>query len=272
MGMKAALLILAAASAAHAETSVRAAIDGKGHVVKLATTWGEHPRLDLDGTLVYAGEALGTVVTGHGVVVVAYATGTDKPFAVRVSEGGVLHDPLTFARTSKRKEAPFAIAAAATPDGFAIFYQQVETADPTAAHTYLLQLTAGGEVAAAPTEIAVPWALADVIWDGDGYHLALIYAGGGDGMRLSMVHLTRDGRPQGHPDWATAPGIIADVHLTTVGDRVLAFYRNGDRLIETDVTKVGIWGRVTDVAKDRGALAETTVFAVDAKGEPQRLR
>ena len=273
--MKAALLVLLAAASAHADTQVRATIDGAGHPVRLVSTWGERSKLELDGKLVHTGEALGTVVAGHGVVVVAYDTGGDRPLRVRVSEGATLHDPLTFARAGKRRDVPFAIAATATPDGFAIFYQEVQTDDPTAAHTYLLALTGEGEAAGAPQEIGVPWALADAVWDGDGYHLALIYAGGGDGMRLSMVHLTKAGQPQGHPDWASAPGIIADVHLTRIGDRVLAFYRGGaggDRLVETDVTQIGGWGRVTATSKDRGALAGRIILAIDAKGEPQRLK
>ncbi len=275
MGMRTALIVLLAASSAYADTQTRAALDGKDKAVKLVTTWGDKSKLELDGKLVHQGDAIGTVVAGHGVVVVAYDVGGDKPFRVRISDGEKLHDPLTFARPGKRTDVPFAIAATATPDGFAIFYQEVQTNDPTAAHTYMLSLNGEGEASGAPTEIAVPWALADAVWDGNGYHLALIYAGGGDGMRLSMVHLTPQGQPQGHPDWASKPGIVMDVHLTKIGDRVLAFYRGGaggDRLVETDVTQIGGWGNVTDVSKDRGALAGNVVLAINAKGEPQRLR
>ena len=121
----------------------------------------------------------------------------------------------------------------------------------------------------------MPWALADVVWNGGGYHLALIYAGGGDGMRLSMVTATKDGQPQGHPDWASAPGIVMDVHLVKVGDRILAYYRGGaggDRLIETDVTKHRQLGQVTRARDDRGALAQTTALAVNAKGEAVRMK
>lgn len=271
-GVKALLVIAVLATYARADTQTRAVVDGKGKAVRLVSTWSEHSKLEVDGKLVYGGEAVGTVTTGHGLVVVAYATGGDKPFRVRTLEDGKLHDPLAFARPSKRRDVPFAIAATATPDGFAIFYQEVQTDDPTAAHTYLCLLDGEGEVTQAPKEINVPWALADAIWDGDGYHLALIYAGGGDGMRLSMVHTTRDGAPQGHPDWASAPGIVTDVHLATAGDRVLAFYRRDDHLIETDVTQIGQWGRVTSPSKDRGALAAATVLAVNAKGEAIRLR
>jgi hypothetical protein len=273
--VKALLLVALIAGYAHADTQTRAAVDGKGNAVRLVTTWGDRSKLEVDGKLVYSGDAVGTVVAAHGITVVAYATSGDKPFRARVLEDGKLHDALTFARPGKRKDVPFAIAATATPDGFAIFYQEVQTDDPTAAHTYLLELDGQGEVAQAPKEIAVPWALADAIWDGDGYHLALIYAGGGDGMRLSMVHTTKDGAPQGHPDWASAPGIVMDVHLARIGDRVLAFYRGGaggDRLVETDVTQIGQWGRVSAPSKDRGALAGNVALAVNTKGEPVRVR
>jgi hypothetical protein len=273
--VKALLVIAVLATYARADTQTRAVVDGKGTAVRLVSTWSQRSKLEVDGKLVYSGEAVGTVTAGHGFVVVAYATGGDKPFRVRTLENGKLHDPLAFARPGKRKDVPFAIAATATPDGFAIFYQEVQTDDPTAAHTYLCLLDGQGEVAQPPKEISVPWALADAIWDGDGYHLALIYAGGGDGMRLSMVHATKDGVPQGHPDWASAPGIVTDVHLARAGDRVRAFYRGGaagDRLIETDVTQIGQWGRVTSPSKDRGALAAAAVLAVNAKGEAIRLR
>jgi len=94
-------------------------------------------------------------------------------------------------------------------------------------------------------------------------------------MRLAMVTATKDGQPQGHPDWATAAGIVTDVHLVKIGDRVLAYFRGGpggDRLIETDVTRIGSWGSVTDHSSDRGALAQSTTLAVNAKGEAVRLK
>lgn len=275
-GVKALALVLVLvailARYAHADTQTRATVAGDGAAVRLVTTWGRASTLALDGALVHRGEAVGALAAGHGVIVVAYATGGDRPFHVRTREGGVLHDPLALARPGTRHEVPFAVAATATPDGFAIFFQDVQTDDPTAAHTYLVELDAHGEVAQPAREIAVPWALADAAWDGDGYHLALIYAGGGDGMRLSMVHVTKDGAPQGHPDWASAPGILSDIHLARAGDRVLAFYRSGDRLVETDVTQIGQWGRVSARSRDRGPLARHAVIAVNAKGEPLRLR
>jgi hypothetical protein len=275
-GVKAALIVvLAATTSAYADTAVRATIDGGGHPIKLVTTWAEHGKLELDGKLVYAGDAAGTVVAGHGLVVVAYeVAGDSKPFRLRISDDGKLGEPLSFARPGKAANSPFAIAATATPDGFAIFYQEVQNNDPTAAHTYMLELDGDGKPGT-PKEIQVPWALADVVWNGNGYHLALIYAGGGDGMRLSMVSASKEGQPQGHPDWASAPGIVMDVHLVKVGDRILAYYRGGaggDRLIETDVTHIGGWGSVTEHSTDRGALAQTTTLAVNAKGDAVRLK
>jgi hypothetical protein len=270
-GVKAALLLLLATTSAYADSTTRAALDGGGKATKLVTTWGDHGKLELDGKLVFGGEAVGTVVSGHGVTVVAYEVSADKPFRVRVSEDGKLHDPLAFARPAKADNSPFSIAATATPDGFAIFYQEVQNNDPTAAHTYLLELDGEGKASGAPREVQVPWALADAIWDGSGYHLALIYAGGGDGMRLAMVSTTKDGQPQGHPDWSSAPGVIADVHLSHIGDRTLAFYRRDDHLIETDVTRIGSWGQVTSPSHDRGALSAGTILAINAKGEPVKI-
>ena len=134
-GVKAALIALAITTSAYADTSVRATIDGTGHPIKLVTTWSEHGKLELDGKLVYAGDAAGTVVAGHGLVVVAYEVAGDKPFRVRIADDGKLRDPIAFARPGKADNSPFAIAATATPDGFAIFYQEVQNNDPTAAHT-----------------------------------------------------------------------------------------------------------------------------------------
>lgn len=274
--MKAALIavVLAATTSAYADTAVRATIDGADHPIKLVSTWSEHGTLALDGKLVYAGDAAATVVAGHGLVVVPYEVSGDKPFRVRIAEGGKLREPIAFARPGKADNSPFAVAATATPDGFAIFYQEVQNDDATAAHTYLLELDGAGKPGT-PREIPVPWALADVVWNGDGFHLALIYAGGGDGMRLSMVATTKDGQPRGHPDWASAAGTVMDVHLVKVGDRILAYYRGGaggDRLIETDVTHIGSWGSVSEHSADRGALARSTTLAVNAKGEAVRLR
>jgi hypothetical protein len=275
-GVKTALLVLAATTSAYADTSVRATIDGGGHAIKLVTTWADHSKLELDGKLVYSGDAVGTVVAGHGLVVVAYELSADKPFRVRVSDDGKLREPVAFARPAKVDSSPFAIAATETPDGFAIFFQEVQNNDPTAAHTYMLQLDATGKAQGAPKEVPVPWALADVVWNGSGYHLALIYAGGGDGMRLSMVAATKDGQPQGHPDWASAPGIVMDVHLVKIGERILAYYRGGggggDHLIETDVTHIGNWGQVSEHSSDRGALSQATALAVNAKGEAVRVK
>ena len=94
---------------------------------------------------VYAGDAVGTVAAGHGLVVVAYEVAGDKPFRLRIAEDGKLRDPIAFARPGKADNSPFAIAATATPDGFTIFYQEVQNNDPTAAHTYMLELDGEGK-------------------------------------------------------------------------------------------------------------------------------
>jgi hypothetical protein len=113
----------------------------------------------------------------------------------------------------------------------------------------------------------VPWWLAAATWNGNGYHLALFYAGGGTGTTLSMVSLSQDGTPEQHPDWASAPGAISDVHLVNAGRGIRAVYRaSGNRMVETDVTKIGQWGQVSNKAKDLGAIGKQEAIAITAKG------
>ena len=121
----------------------------------------------------------------------------------------------------------------------------------------------------------VPWWLAAAAWNGKGYHLALYYAGEGTGARLSMVSLTDAGVPEQHPDWASAPGQLSDMHLVAEGKSIFAYYRGGsggDRLVLTDVTKIGQWGSKTQGAKNLGALAATEAIAINAKGKPVRVK
>ena len=137
----------------------------------------------------------------------------------------------------------------------------------------MVELDKTGAVAEEPREIQVPWALAAAAWNGKGYHLGLYYSGGGDGVRLSMVSLTAQGAPEQHPDWASQPGLVSDVHLVLAGRRIRAFYRGGmgDRLHETDVTTIGQWGQVRGKAKDLGALGARQAIAITAKGGATKI-
>lgn len=256
---------------------IRAAFDPDGTLVRLENRWGKDAGARLLASSkkpvwLHRGATAGTLVAGHGALIAALAVDhASKPFRVQALGGGVA---TAIARPGKRRDIPFAVVATATEDGFAVFFQEVQADDPTAAHTYLVELDKSGKPeTAVARELAVPWALADAADNGDGYHLALFFPGDANGMRLSMVSLGRDGRPQQHPDWASAAGFIADVHLVRSGDTIRAFYRGGrggDRLLESDVTAIRQWGREPPKAKDHGALPPGRVIAIKA-GKPIKV-
>jgi hypothetical protein len=275
--------MLLAAAPAHAddsETHVRAALTDKGEVARLTVTnGGKQPGVTLavgqgKSTLLYAGEAAATIEAGHGRVLVAVSIDSAKsPFQIVMLERGKPSQPLALARPNKREDYPFAVVATPTPDGFTVFFQEVEPANPNEAHTYMVELDKTGAVTAEAREVQVPWALAAAAWNGNGYHLGLFYSGEARGARLSMVSLTKEGSPQQHPDWATQPGMISDVHLVASGGSIRAVYRGtGDRMMETDATKIGQWGRVTAKTNDLGALPASQAIAITAKGAATRVK
>jgi len=246
--------------------SVRAAPLGAS-VVRLVSRWGVESgsaRLEAPGvpTLeLYDGAGAATLAAGHDVVLVAYAVDeAHGPFRFRFlrREGGhsAVGDAVRVERPNARHDFPFSVVAAATEDGFAIFYQEIQEDDPSAAHTYLVRVGVDGVARGAAVEVAVPWSLAAAAANGHGFHLALIYPGDGRGMRLSMVSLDANGRPEQHPDWSSRAGMIDDVHLARRGEDIVAFYRGagGDRLLERDVTRIGSWGRNPPRARDHGRL------------------
>ncbi len=254
---------------------VRAAFGPAGKLVRLVTVWDRGARLVVgkaDPISLHRGEVAATLTAGHGRVLVAFAVDhAREPFRLRLLGDDGLGEPIRIARPGERHDLPFAVAATPTPNGFAVFFQEIERRDPSAAHSYLVRLDQAGQPAGAATEIPVPWALADAAWNGAGFHLALIYPGGGDGMRLSMVSTTKAGRPEQHPDWASRAGYVTDVHLVAEDGKVRAFYRGGaggDRLLERDVTAIGSWGREPGKARDHGALAADRAIAISKTGKP----
>ena len=282
--MKHVLLVvfaLLSSASAHAQvrTDVRAAIAKDGTAVRVVTLWGKKStaRLEIGDAkpiVLSDGLAAGAVTTGHGVTVVALAVDSvNDPFELRVLDGKQPSKPTKLARPNDRYDMPFAVALAVTPDGFAAFFQEVQTDDPSAAHTYLELLDDKGAAIGTPKEIAVPWSLGDAAWNGTGFHLALYYSDG-RGVRLSMVTATKDGAPQGHPDWASRSGAVSEVHLVASNGKVRAFYRGGggDHLYEADVTNIGSWGSEPPAPKDRGALGWSQTIAITAKGEPSKVK
>ena len=275
---RALVLALVAFFPQHASADDYVVMGTDGKPIQLTTTFGtkQGARLVVGSgkpVSVFSGGAVGTLVSGHDKVIVALATDAREPFRIAVVADGKATKESVLARPNKRKDLPFAIAGTVTPTGFAIFFQEVQTDDPSAAHTYLVELDEDGEPKGAAREVGVPWSLAAAVHNGKGYHLALIYPGDNGGMRLSMVSLTEDGQPQGHPDWASAGGFISDVHLMAADDKIRAFYRGGkagDRLLESDVTTIGNWGTEPPKAKDHGAISQKQAIAVTA-GKPSKI-
>jgi hypothetical protein len=238
----------------------------------LALTLGDAPT----ATLV-RGSAPGAIEASGETLLVAFEVGgPDRPFCTRVARrvgaAYVLGETHPLARPGARTgDYPFAVVIAPLPDGFAVFFEEVEANDPSAARTYLFRLDAEGVPVGPGREIPVPWPLAAAAWNGQGFHLALFYPGGGGGMRLSMVSVTAEGQPQQHPDWSSAAGFVADVHLVAEAGHVRAFYRGGaagDRLLESDVTAVRSWGSEPPRARDHGALGEGAAITIAADGTP----
>lgn len=256
---------------------VRAVYGPDGELVRLTRSFGRAQGAtlrvgDAAPVSLHEGEVAGTLVAGHGRVIAALATDAGDAFRILVVDGDAAPAPIAIARPGARAGIPFAVAATATPDGFTVFFQEIEEDDPTAAHTYMASLDRDGAPTGPAGEVAVPWSLAAAAWNGAGYHLALIYASG-QGMRLSMVTLDAAGKPQQHPDWASRPGYVADVHLVVRDGKVRAFYRGGggNRLHERDVTEVRQWGTDPPKARDHGALPVTKAIAIDARGKPTRV-
>jgi hypothetical protein len=279
LGLVATLVCASTALAADStETHIRAAMAGTDVAKVVVTNGGKKAgvqvQLGKQKKDVYQGEAVATIEAGHGRVLIAVSIEAKKqPFQVMTIENGKLSNPVGVSRPNARVDYPFAIAATATPDGFTVFFQEVETDNPSEAHTYMVELDKTGAVSEEAREIQVPWWLGAAAWNGNGYHLGLFYAGEGTGTRLSMVSLTKEGSPEQHPDWATQPGMISDLHLVASGERIRAVYRGtGNRMMETDVTKIGQWGQVANKARDLGALASSEAIAISTKGGATKVK
>lgn len=255
---------------------VRAELTDKGDPVRLVMTSGTKSagaKLELGKQSfdLAKGELAGTLETGHGKTIIALSVDDAKtPFRIYTFDGATVSKPQVIARPAKQSNFPFAVVATRTPEGFTVFFQEVETGNANEAHTFMVDLDRDGKAGEAK-EVQIPWALADAIWNGTGYHLALFYSGEQRGARISMVSTTASGVPQGHPDWATEPSAISDVHLVENDGKILAIYRNLDHANATDVTKIGQWGQVTAKTKDLGVLGNTYI-AINGKGQLVKVK
>lgn len=267
----------------------RTAVLEGGALARAVTRWGVDE--ETSGASLTIGEAAPTILArgtsavalerGERVALVAYETfGRGSPFHVRVirRENGhdVLGDERALARPGGRSlDSPFAVAVAPIPErGFAVFFEELQSDDPSAARTYLFLFDRDGAPLDAGHEVPIPWPIGAAAWNGGGYHLALLYPGDGNGMRLSMVSLTTDGHPQQHPDWSSGAGYIGDVHLVVRDAHLVAHYRGGqggDRWLEGDVTAIRSWGSDPPRARDHGAFDLDATLVVEADGSVRRV-
>jgi hypothetical protein len=259
-----------------------------GAIARVATRWT--PDASASGTSLVIGDATSTILArgatsaaierGERVAVVAYETyGLGAPFRLRVIRRDGGHDVLDAERELARPgtrtdDVPLAVAIAPIAGrGFAVFFEEVQSDDPSAARTYLFLLDLDGAPIDAGREVPIPWPLAAAAWNGHGFHLALLYPGGGGGIRLSMVSITEAGLPEQHPDWSSAAGFVADVHLVAHDARIDAHYRGGtggEHWLETDVTAIASWGTDRRHATDHGTLAPDATLVIDPRGHVSR--
>lgn len=141
---------------------------------------------------------------------------------------------------------PSAVVATSDDRGFTVLWQGIVAAQFRAARTAMMRIGRDGEWIERPRQVEVPWALADVAWNGRGYHVALYFDGQSPNeTRLCMVTLSAAGVPEQHPWWASRPGLVDEARLVRVGDRIVAIYRAGEtgtELRRRDVTEPGVWG------------------------------
>ncbi|MCA9533807.1 MAG: hypothetical protein KC593_09015 [Myxococcales bacterium] len=268
----------------------RAADLGGGRVARLRTALAMQPEqsgawLELPDDVVlpvHQGSSLSaTIAEGHGALLVAVALegqgGRSRFFAHRVDPTaapaalGRAHD---ITRPSAPPGTPFGVAATATPDGFTVFFQELDASDQSLARTFMAQLAPDGSPRGPSVEVPVPWGVSAATWNGAGYHLALNYPSG-EGVRLSMVSVDPSGRPQQHPDWASAAGTVMDVHLVAEGGRVLAYFRGGatgQDLLEADVTRIRQWGQEPPAPRRVSRLDWDQLIVVTRRPDGARAR
>jgi hypothetical protein len=171
--------------------------------------------------------------------------------------------PRELAIADGRPRFPASVLVAATPRGFAVMVQHQER-DPSAnVVTTLTVLGNDGSVVEATHGVAVPWALAALSSDADGYQLAVSWGGSGTGsMRVCLVHLSALGAPTEHPWWASPAMPPSDVQLlrTSDGATVAAWMDPSGAIVGQRWAAPGRWSAepaapIRYGAVDRGATA-----------------
>lgn len=184
------------------------------------------------------------------------------------------------ARDTRGRFAPSSAVIAPTPEGFTVIWQEQLLTDANAdVRTYMGRLAPDGSWASAPRQVAIPWALAALAWNGRGYHLAIYFGGGWGGngspeqTRICLVTLSPDGTPEQHPWWASPAGPVDETQLVPVGgDQLALVWRGGPDgtvLRAQMTTSVLGWGQEPPAPADHGRLASGAAFT--ARGNAGRL-
>lgn len=211
------------------------------------------------------------------LLVVAFHGG-DRPFAraflADAREGTLRPRPaielaLPAARGALR---PSAAVATATPEGFTILLQETDSQGAGGdVRTTMFRLSREGAIVDA-REVAVPWALGALGWNGQGYHLAVLW-GGWDAAhagtaRICLVTLSPEGAPQQHPWWASPFDAVGEIVLLPREDGAMQLvWRRGDgRTIALyDAGAPGGWSVEPPAPRELGRVAADAPFAPVAR-------
>jgi hypothetical protein len=175
---------------------------------------------------------------------------------------------------------PASALVAPTPDGFTVLLQEQDTRDPSAdVLTTMTRLGRDGAVVEAPRQVAIPWALGALAWDGRGYHVAVLWGGWGTEhagtARVCLVTLSTAGAPEQHPWWASEFDSVSDVQLVqrAGGGAMLLVWRRGDgeRVAMHASSAPGGWSVEPAPAIDVARVAPGAPFVAIAEGDGVRV-
>ena len=241
-------------------------------------------RLALDGRTVTASRE---IFSGPAVVP-AVATSADLALVSLVHEGpspfvklafvdlpaagGVAVRPLiAVPRPDAARTFPSWAVVAADPSGFAILWQETSMVDANdAAHSFLGRLRRDGTWVDRPHSVEVPWPTAAMAWNGHGWHLALWFGGfggqgGPDGIRVCLVTLSEQGRPEQHPWWISRPEHVGEIQMLRTAAGMEVFWRGGrdGRTLHSHRSEAtGNWGSEPPAAQAHGTIGDDEPFAI----------
>lgn len=153
--------------------------------------------------------------------------------------------PIALGSADRRPRFPAEAVVTSTPRGFAVMVQHQERDTSADVVTTLTVLGDDGTEVEATHVVAVPWALADLVWSGEGYHLAVLWGGFSEATagtaRINLVRLDAAGTPREHPWWASAFVPVTEVELAWVAGEVVATWRDGATIVGNRWATSGGW-------------------------------